>query len=155
VVDYGRLADKAKAQLQGGRPVNGPPQVHPADLYERVKVHVLEEVIKANAELSKRGLDVIERVLSPSYTGRLCLSFGTSLLCQVDYTPRPDGCRIVAILSGPPNGAEISRKEFFAIHQSPERERLERLGAIPWATGLSPQRIAVHIVSGLLSGEFA
>ncbi len=156
--DYGKLADKAKAQQEISRPNINPilaNQADPGELYGRVKSTVLEEVAKANAELSKRGMPPIERVLSPSYNGRLCLSFGTSLICNVDYTAPSGGCRIAAILYGPPNGAAISRKEFFAVQPTPERERLERLGKIPWATGLSPQRIAVAIVSGLLAGEFA
>jgi len=158
VVDYGKLADKAKAIERAGRSGNGSPedpQADPGQLYERVKTHVLEEVAKANAELGKRRMAPIERVLSPSYKGRLCLSFGTTLICNVDYTPRPEGCRIVAILCGPPNGAEISRKEFLAVNESPQRERLAKLGTIPLAMGSSPQRIAVDIVSGLLAGEFA
>jgi hypothetical protein len=157
VADYGKLADKAKA-LQRGAKADArqalSQQADPAELYERVKALVLEEVEKANAELEKRKMALIERVLMPSYVGRLCLSFGTSFLCNVDYTANPEGCRIIASISGPPNGAEISHKEFLAVSESPQRERLERLGEIPWAKGTSPQRIAVKIVSGLLAGEF-
>jgi hypothetical protein len=158
VVDYGKLADKAKALQRAARTGGDAPQLPPSDpgeLYERVKALVLEEVAKANLELGKRQMVLIERVLSPSYAGRLCLSFGVSLLLNVDYTPHPEGgARIIAIISGPPNGAEISRKEFLALNESPQRERLERLGEIPWAKGSSPERIAVKIVSGLLEGEF-
>jgi hypothetical protein len=158
VVDYGKLADKAKALQRAGRPGGEASQTPPADpreLYDKVKIFVLEEVTKANAELGKRGMVLIERVLSPSYTGRLCLSFGTTLLCNVDYTSNPEGaCRITAIISGPPNAAEISRREFLAVNESPHREKLERLGTIPWKKGTTPQRIAVEIVSGLLAGEF-
>jgi len=158
LVDYGKLADKAKAQQQAAKPggsATEAQQADPAELYERVKIAVLEEADKANIELNKRRMQPIERVFSPSYKGRLCLSFGTTLICSVDYTAPAGGCRIAAILCGPPNGTEISRKEFLAAAQSPEHERMERLGAIPWARGMSPQRIAVDIVSGLLAGEFA
>jgi hypothetical protein len=159
MVDYGKLADRAKALQQARRRGGESPQTPPDDpgqLYEKVKICVLQEADKANKELSKRGMVLIQRVLSPSYSGRLCLSLGISLLCNVEYTPHPDGgCRIKAILSGPPNGAEISRKEFLAVNESPEREKLERLGNIPWAIGLAPQNIAVEIVSGMLAGEFA
>jgi hypothetical protein len=158
VVDYGKLAEKAKALQRAQKPDSSLPQAppgDPAELYERVKALVLEELTKANVELGKRRMPLIERVLSPSYVGRLCLSFGVSLLLNVDYTPHPEGgCRIIAIISGPPNGAVISRKEFIALNESPELERLEKLGTIPWSMGSSPQRIAVEIVSGLLGGEF-
>jgi hypothetical protein len=158
VTDYGKLADRAKALQRAARMGSDVPQAPPSDpaeIYEKVKILILEEADKANIELRKRGMVSIERVLSPSYAGRLCLSFGISLLLNVDYTAHPEGgCRIIAIISGPPNGAEISRKEFLVVNESPQRERLERLGEIPWAKGSSPQRIAVKIVSGLLAGEF-
>jgi len=158
VADYGKLADRAKAlqrAARAGGDVSQAPPSDPGELYERVKILVLEEADKANLELRKRGMVLIERVLSPSYAGRLCLSFGVSLLLNVDYTAHPEGgCRIIAIISGPPNGAEIARKEFLAVNESPQQERLERLGEIPWAKESSPQRIAVKIVSGLLAGEF-
>jgi hypothetical protein len=154
VVDYGKLADKAKALQRAGKPGGEAPESDPRELYEKVKTHVLAEVAKANAELDKRKMARIERVLSPSYAGRLCLSFGVSLICNVDYTANPEGCRITAIISGPPNGMEISRKQFLAVGEAAQRERLERMGAIPWVKGETPQRIAVAIVSGLLTGEF-
>jgi hypothetical protein len=155
VVDYGRLADRAKALQKTGGSSGDIPQTDPRELYGKVKTCVLEEVDKANAELGKRKMALIERVLSPSYVGRLCLSFGTTLICNVDYTTSPEGaCRITAIICGPPNGAEISRRQFLAVNESPQRERLEKLGAVPWEKGSTPQRIAVEIVSGLLAGEF-
>jgi hypothetical protein len=157
VVDYGRLADRAKALQKAGKlggDASRAVQADPRELYEKVRLLVLEEVSKANAELGKRGMALIERVLSPSYTGRLCLSFGTAFLCNVDYAATSEGCRITAIISGPPNGMELSRKQFLAVNESPQREKLEKLGTIPWEKGATPQRIAVEIVSGLLAGEF-
>jgi hypothetical protein len=153
VVDYGRLADKARALQKGGDNLRSP-QADPRELYEKVKTLVLEEVQKANAELGKRKMALIDRVLSPSYKGRLCLSIGTTLLCNVDYTAAAEGCRITASICGPPNGAEISRKQFLAVNESPKLQSHERLGTIPWEMGSTPQRIAVDIVSGLLAGEF-
>jgi len=157
VVDYGRLADRAKALQKAGKPGSDNSQslqADPRELYEKVKSFVLEEVQKANAELGKRKMELIDRVLSPSYKGRLCLSIGTTLLCNVDYTAAAEGCRITAAICGPPNGAEISRRQFLAVNESPQRERLEKLGTVPWEMGSTPQRIAVEIVSGLLAGEF-
>jgi hypothetical protein len=158
VVDYGKLADRAKELQRAGKLGGDFPearQADPRELYEKVKTLVLEEVAKANAELGKRKMVLIERVLSPSYAGRLCLSFGVSLLCNVDYTSSPEGsCRITAIISGPPNAAEISRKQFLVAGGSPQRERHGRLAAIHWEESSPPQQIAVEIVSGLLGGEF-
>jgi hypothetical protein len=157
LVDYGKLADKAKALQKTGKlgsDNSQSPQADPRELYEKVRTFVLEEVTKANAELGKRKMALIERVLSPSYVGRLCLSFGTSLICNVDYTAASGGCRVTAAICGPPNGAEISRKQFLVVNESPQRERLEKLGPVPWEKGSTPQRIAVDIVSGLLAGEF-
>lgn len=157
MVDYGKLADKAKALQKAGKLGSSDSQslrADPRELYEKVKTFVLEEVQKANAELGKRKMALIDRVLSPSYKGRLCLSLGTSLICNVDYTAAAEGCRITVAICGPPNGAEISRKQFLAVNESPQRDRLEKLGTIPWEKGSTPQRIAVEIVSGLLAGEF-
>jgi hypothetical protein len=156
VVDYGKLADKAKALQKSGRPGGDEPrnpQADPRELYEKVKTLVLEEVGKANEELAKRKIPLIERVLSPSYTGRLCLSLGTSWLCNVDYTATVEGCRITAILNGPPNAGEISRKQFLAVDEATQRQRLQP-GAISSGKGSTPQQIAVDIVSGLLQGGF-
>jgi hypothetical protein len=155
VVDYGKLAEKAKAvQQRLGKEVSVAPPDDPRELYEKVKNHVLEEVSKANVELGKRKMPLIERVLSPSYAGRLCLSLGVSLICNVDYTASPEGCRVTAIISGPPNGMEISRKQFLAVGGSAQRRGTEGAGKIPLLQGETPQPIAVAIVSGLLAGEF-
>ena len=103
-------------------------------IYENVKVQVRHESEKANTELQKRGRGRIERVFLPSYQGRLCLTFGSQLLCTVDLQEAKG--QIAAIITGPPNALEISRKEFAL-------------------TQYRPEQIAVEIVSGLLQGEFA
>jgi hypothetical protein len=100
-----------------------------------VKLHVNTEIEKANVEMRKRKLDTIERIYMPSHRGKLCLTFGSGLLCTVDLQ---EGKRqIAAVISGPPNAMEISRKEF------------------PLIEGCNPERIAVEIVSGLIMGEFS
>jgi hypothetical protein len=103
-------------------------------IYDRVKVLVSYEIEKANAELHKRRLATVERLFLPSYQGRLCLSFG-SLLCTADLQEAKG--QITAVITGPPNAQELSRKEF-------------RLGG-----DCVPEQIAVEIVSGLLAGEFS
>jgi hypothetical protein len=62
------------------------------------------------------------------------LSFGP-LLCTADLQEAKG--QITAVITGPPNAQEISRKEF-------------RLGG-----DCIPEQIAVEIISGLLGGEFS
>ncbi len=138
MTNYGELADKLSSQRSHARPAQEPPVgrgVTAAQVYENVKLHVSNEIEKANVELRKRRLATIERVFLPSYEGRLCLTFGSDLLCTVDLQETRG--QITAVISGPPNAIEISRKEFL-------------LGG-----DCIPERIAVDIVSGLLGGEFS
>ena len=71
----------------------------------------IEEIEKANAELHKRGLASIERVLVPCYLGRLCLTFGTALAVLRRISRRRKG-ESTSVIVGPPNRREISRKEY-------------------------------------------
>ena len=103
-------------------------------IYERVKTVVDHEIEKANVELKKRKLASVERVRVPSYFGRLCLSFGSDVLCTVDLDEMQG--EIMAVITGPPNAKEIARKAFV-------------LGKY------QPEQIAEDVVSGLLSGEFS
>jgi hypothetical protein len=157
VVNYGELADRAKALQEPG--------VHSASerikrsesdaslFFEHVKTHIFEEMSKANAELAKRRLGGIERVFSPGFEGKLCLTFGASLLCTVDLNAQANGGRVTAIINGPPNGYEISRKEFlFSIHPAKKAAHPEEGAGQSAAYG--PDQIAVEIVSGLLQGSF-
>jgi hypothetical protein len=114
---------------------------------------VEEEVGKANVELRKRGLTTIERVFIPGYLGRLCLTFGTALLLSVELQAAKG--RIKAVIFGPPNRSEISRKEYLMGRQSlrSQDDRSNEQGKI--AVAYDPDRIASEIVSGLLMGEFA
>jgi hypothetical protein len=105
------------------------------EVYERVKFHVVNEIEKANGEMRKRKLDTIERIFTPCHRGKLCLTFGSRLLCCVELQEAKE--LIAAVISGPPNALEISRKEFLLYD------------------GCDPEQIAVEIVSGLLVGEFS
>ena len=147
MTDYGKLAERLKGM--------GSPNAHAkesstdqriglAAIYESVKLHVHSEIDKANEELIKRGLPMIERVFLPSYQGRLCLTVGSELLCKVDLHEGKG--QITAIITGPPNGYEISRKEF-PLTQTPS--------AAKSAAGYGPRQIAVEIVSGLMMGSFS
>jgi hypothetical protein len=136
VTDYGELAQKLSDQRSRARPAQEPGAdrgMDAAAIYERVKVHASNEIEKANVELRKRKLAIIERLFLPSYHGRLCLSFG-SLLCIADLQEAKGN--VTAVITGPPNHQEISRKDF-ALNE------------------YRPEQIAVEIVSGLLRGEFS
>jgi hypothetical protein len=138
VTDYGELAQKLSNQrslADSAQEAGAERGVDAAAIYERVKVHASDEIEKANVELRKRKLAIIERLFVPSFRGRLCLTFGSELLCTVELQ-EPKG-QIAAVISGPPNAREISRKEFLLIE------------------GCDPEQIAVEIVSALLMGAFS
>ena len=156
MTDYGVLADRLSGSAQAGSPArkrlarNG---IDPAAFYESVKVHVEEEVRKANEELRKRGLATIERIFIPGFLGRLSLTFGTTLLCSVELN-EPKG-RVRAMIFGPPNRSEIARKDFYLIQEAADLQGSPFDETRKAAVGYSPQRIAAEIVSGLLTGDFA
>jgi hypothetical protein len=138
VADYGELAQKLSNQrthAQSSQEAGAERSTSLADIFEHVKHHVSTEIEKANVEMRKRKLNTIERVFLPSYHGKLCLTVGSVLLCTVELQEAKG--QIAAVLSGPPNAQEISRKEFLLTE------------------GCDPERIAVEIVSGLLMGEFS
>jgi len=138
VTDYGELAQKLsnrRSHAQSAQEAWAERGTGLTDVYERVKLHVNNEIEKANVEMRKRKLNTIERIFMPSFRGKLCLTFGSELLCTVELQEAKG--QITAVISGPPNALEISRKEF------------------PLIEGCDPERIAVGIVSGLLMGEFS
>jgi hypothetical protein len=156
VNDYGVLADRLSDSVQAGMPArkrlarNG---IDPAAFYESVKVHVEEEVRKANDELRKRGLETIERIFIPGFLGRLSLTFGTGLLCTVELHEAKG--RIRAVIFGPPNRDEIARKDYLLNSEAVDFEDSSIDKADKVAVGYSPHKIAAEIVSGLIMGEFA
>lgn len=156
MTNYGVLADRLSDLVQAGIPArqrlarNG---IDPAAFYESVKAHVEQEAAKANEELRKRGLSTIERIFIPGYLGRLSLTFGTALLCSVELNESKG--RVRAVIFGPPNRDEISKKDFFLIPEAADLRGSLFEEAEKVAVGYSPQRIAAEIVSGLLTGDFA
>ncbi|MGB7266727.1 MAG: hypothetical protein WBC92_14505 [Terracidiphilus sp.] len=156
MTDYDELADKLKGLQRGGEPARKKLATHgfdPATFYKFVREQVEKEVDKANAELLKRKLPPIERVFMPSFQGKLSLTFGTGLLCNVELQASKG--QVKAVIFGPPNRCEISRKLYIldpeAANLQPSRvSEVEKV-----AVGYSPQKIATEIVSGLLMGKFA
>jgi hypothetical protein len=154
VTDYDKLAKKLQG-MKSGAPAGNKPASYgfdPATFYQYVKQQVEEEVDKANLELRKRGLPVIERVFMPSSQGKISLTFGTGFLCNVELNPARG--RITALIIGPPNSAEIARKDFpLNPEAGPQESAIHSAGES--LVVYSPRRIAAEIVSGLLAGEFA
>lgn len=154
MTDYDLLEKKLKGTKSGDSTGNKPASngFDPANFYQHVKQQVEEEVDKANLELRKRDLPVIERVFMPSSQGKLSLTFGTGFLCNVELNPARG--RITAMIIGPPNHAEIARKDFLLNPEAgPQQSAIEEPEEAPVV--YSPHRIAAEIVSGLLAGEFA
>jgi hypothetical protein len=154
VTDYDLLEKKLKG-TKSGDPAGNKPATYafdPATFYEYVKQQVEKEIDKANLELRKRDLPVIERVFMPSSQGKLSLTFGTGFLCNVELNQSHG--RITAMIIGPPNSAEIARKDFLLNPEAgPQESAID--DAEEALVVYSPHRIAAEIVSGLLAGEFA
>ncbi len=158
MVNYGELADRAQAQQQRAEIPSASENLKKSEsdaqlFFERVKQHILEEMSKANAELAKRRVEGIERVFSPGFHGKLCLTFGPSLFCSVDLQTQAVGGRITAIILGPPNGYEISRKEFL-LSRPPQEKAASSQERMRETAGATPGQIAIEIVSGLIQGRF-
>ena len=154
MTDYDLLEKKLKGTKSGDPAGNKPASYgfDPATFYQYVKQQVEEEVDKANLELRKRDLPVIERVFMPSSLGKISLTFGTGFLCNVELNQAHG--RITAMIIGPPNSAEVARKEFH-LNQEPESQQSAIDEPEESSVVYSPHRIATEIVSGLLAGEFA
>jgi hypothetical protein len=159
VVDYAKLADKAKALQEAARGGDTRDEVlehDPAAYYHAVKSYLIKEINKANPELMKRGVHTLERSFLPSYSGKFCFTFGISLLCSVELDALAGRSCIRAVISGPPTGKEVGRREYCFNRGGPEPAsfRTEE-GGITTVVGLTPEEIAVDILSSLLSGEFS
>jgi len=156
VTDYDAIAKKLKGMKRPAEtPVSKPANYGftPAVFYQHVKQQIEEEVDKANVELRKQNLPVIERVFMPSFQGKLSLTFGTGFLSTVELNEARG--RIRAVIFGPPNRDEIARKDYFLNPKAVDLEDSPIEEVQKLAVGFSPQRIAAEIVSGLLLGEFA
>jgi hypothetical protein len=137
-MNYGKLAQELSNQRSHAEWVQEAGAKRRTDfneVYERVKLQILSEIEKANMEMRKRKLDTIERIFTPCHRGKLCLTLGSRLLCSVGL--QEDKGQIAAVISGPPNALEISRREF------------------PLINGCNTEWIAVGIVSGFFKGEFS
>jgi hypothetical protein len=151
---YAILADTAKVKQDADRSAadrHKQLRVHPSVFFARVRVHLLEEMKKANVELRKRGAALLDQNHLPGFPNEMFLTYGTDALCRVGLEIIGGGCRVTAIISGPPNGHEISRKAYLCGQEAPCREARPDGGpAVP----SRPDEVAVDIISGILRGRF-
>jgi hypothetical protein len=156
VVDYAKLADIAK-QMQDAEKISVDKQqerkVDPRIFFESVRAHLIEEMNKANVELSKRKTVGFSQSHMPGFDGEIFLTFGTDLLCRVTLVVLGGRCEIKAVISGPPNGYELSRREYPLNQQEADAQTPDAGETV--VSGISPYQIAVDIISSVLVGKFS
>jgi hypothetical protein len=119
-----------------------------------VKALVLEEMDKANVELRKKRVAILGQNHLPGFSGEMFLTYGTDSLCRVGLGILRGECRITAVISGPPNGYEISRREYICVQEASCSEVLHVGGAGSSTVVACPNEIAADIISGILLGKF-
>jgi hypothetical protein len=157
VVNYEKLAMKAK-MIQDAEKLfaerDKEKKADPLVFFERVKAQIVEETKKANVELRKKGADIFDLIHLPSFEEDIFLTYGTDSLCRVGLGVLKEEFRITAVISGPPNGYEISRKEYLCNKEASFQEILfPGVAELP-SDGSYPEEIATDIVSGILRGGF-
>jgi hypothetical protein len=157
MVDYGNLADKAKAILGN---VNATPRANDdfrAEVnafFQKVTAHIGDEMVKANLELRKRGVGTISRNHLPSFEGVIFLTLGTKSLCRVEVESKKGISQITASISGPPNGSVISQKEYILGQEASGLDARHAPEASFPHIGVRPEQIAEDIISGIIVGNF-
>jgi hypothetical protein len=154
VVDYAKLAGKAKGKQDEDKLAfdrHRKLRADPCAFFERVSGHLVEEMKKANVELRKRGAAVLGQNHLPNFVNEIFLTYGTDTLCRVGLGIIGGGCRVTAVISGPPNGYVISRKEYLC-DQDAACQEVRHAGRL--AVASRPNEIAVDIISGILVGKF-
>ena len=147
MVNYAKLAEKAKMiqnadQLEVER--HKQLRTDPCVFFEKVKSHITDEMKKANVELRKRGAATFDRNYLPGFSDELFLTYGTDSLCRVGLGIIGGGCRVTAVISGPPNGYELSRKEYLCNQDKACQEVPPAVEEGKSPEGLCPEEIAVE-----------
>lgn len=157
MVDYAKLAAQAKvmqdAEKVSANKHNGL-KVDPRAFFDRVRTHLLDEMTKANVELHKRNAVGFGRNHMPGFEDEVFITYGTDLLCRVRLVIRGGTSRITAVISGPPNGFELSRKEYRLGEEDSSMETFPGEGGQLPTAGSRPEEIAEEIISGVLQGTF-
>jgi hypothetical protein len=157
VLDYGRLAETAREKQEADRLVSQKHQQLRADpcvFFDSVKAHLVEEMNKANVEMRKRHAAVLDQNHLPGFEDEVFLTYGTDALCRVGLGIMGGGCRVTAVISGPPNGYEISRREYLCVQAEDCSEVLHVGGAGSSTVIACPNEIAADIIAGILAGKF-
>jgi hypothetical protein len=157
MINYARLADSAKKMQDAAKSVSVTDKelrADPCAFFDAVKAHLAEEMKKANTELRKRGAVTIDQNHLPGFDTEAFLTFGTDSLCRVGLGIRAGECRITAVICGPPNGYEISRKEYLCGQKALCPDKIHAVGVEFPSSGSSPREIAADIISSILVGRF-
>jgi hypothetical protein len=157
MTDYAKLADIAELKMIADRTaVERHRELRAASctFFEGVKARLADEMNKANTELRKKKVPTIDRLHLANFDEEVFLTYGTDSLCRVGLGIMSGGCRITAVISGPPNGYEISRREYLCVQEASCSEVLHLVGAELTTVVACPDEIAVNIISGILVGKF-
>ena len=157
MVNYAQLADSAKKVQDAGKSASithKELRVDPCAFFDAVRAHLAAEMKKANVELRKKGAAAIDQNHLPGFDTEVFLTFGTDSLCRVGLGIKVGECRITAIISGPPNGYEISRREYRCKQEETCRIVLTIDEAEGRTTAFSPDEVAADIIAGILVGKF-
>ncbi|MGA3346771.1 MAG: hypothetical protein ABSC76_18095 [Terracidiphilus sp.] len=157
MTDYAKLADIAKLKDIVDRSVvakHKELRAEPCTFFQRVTAHLFEEMNKVNVELRKRKAPIFDRIHLPSLDDEILLTYGTDSLCRVGRGIMKGGCRITAVISGPPNGYEISRREYLCKQEESCREVLAVEGSQLRTIAFGPEEVAADIIGGVLAGKF-
>ena len=153
MTDYSKLADIAKLKEIADTSTieeHKKLRANHCSFFESVILHLKEEMKKVNVELHKRKAPIFEQIHLPSFDEEFILTYGTNALCRVGRGIMKGECRITAIISGPPNGYEISRRVFLCKQE----ETCHEVITIDASKSFAPQEVAVDIISGVLFGKF-
>ncbi|MGA3011956.1 MAG: hypothetical protein ABSD72_17000 [Terracidiphilus sp.] len=157
MLNYAMLADSAKKMQDADKLASmtyKELRVDPHAFFDAVKAHLVSEMKKANVELRKRDAGTIDQNHLGGFDTEAFLTFGTDSLCRVGLGIKAGECRITAVISGPPNGYEISRKEYLCVQDAARKEVLATAEAGLPNVITSPREIAVDIISSILVRKF-
>ena len=157
MTDYSKLADLAKQKDIVDRKTIEEHKKLRSDhcsFFTGVTNHLAEEMKKANVELRKRRAPILEQISVPSFGDEILLTYGTDSLCRVGRGIIKGECRITAVISGPPNGFEISRRVYHCKQEETCREVITIEAAEAKTATFVPAEVAADIIYGVLLGKF-
>jgi hypothetical protein len=158
MADYAELADIARVRHDAEQHLAVTHlglKADPKAYFDKVKTLIFTEMNKANVELHRSGAPLFGLNHLPGFDREIFVTFGTDLLCRVSLEIRAGRDFILAVISGPPNGLELSRREYPCNNDASYLEMHPAGAAGAPFIGIRPDQIAVDIVSNVLRGEFA